>query len=545
MAGPVFVIAVICWSLITISSQQQNTSQNGPATQKDATILILGAGMTGITAAKTLHDKGYRNFIILEGSNRIGGRISETQIGNYIVEGGAAWIHGSGTNPLLTLAKRFNLSYVATHYEDYGVRDGSGRDVTDEFAIRYNTSFGPAFKYFKNYTKESRAISRTDFTIRSALLMGGWRPQSAVDDLIEFFNIDFSYAYAADVVSGLHAYIYEAYDAYNTTDDLTVNDVRGYSHIVRSLHAEFISDGDQRLRLNEVVTDIEQTDEGIVVRTKDNVTYSADHVLVTFSIGVLQNNDVRFSPPLPAWKREAIHQFQQALLMHVYVQFAEKFWDDHEFILYASERRNYFNIWHNIDKTLPGSKILQVSVVGDEVKRLERLKDTEIISELLSVLRTMYSDRTVSEPIAYNIPRWYSNPLFRGAFSNWPPGYTINTFSNLQAPVGKIFFAGEYSDRFNYGYIQAAYLSALRVVDNIEECLRKPGACDVTTRPKENYHECNDHTRQMYSANQEDEDGTCSFDECPVSSSSLHLSPDFDIFISKLVIAFLLRCFIL
>ncbi|KAK3585127.1 hypothetical protein CHS0354_034258 [Potamilus streckersoni] len=543
MAGPIFVIAVLCWSLISVSSQDQNTSQNGTTTHKDAKILILGAGMTGITAAKTLHDKGYRNLIILEGSNRIGGRIKETKIGNFIVEGGAAWIHGSGTNPLFTLAKRFNLSYVTTHYENYSVRDGSGRDVTDEYAFRYNKSFGPAFKFFKSYTKESRARGKTDFTIRSALLMGGWRPRSAVDDLIEFFNIDFSYAYAADVISGLHAYIYDAYEAFNTTDDLTVNDVRGYSHIVRSLHAEFISDGDQRLHLNEVVTDIDQTDGGIVVRTKDNVTYSADYVIVTFSIGVLQHNDVRFSPPLPYWKREAVNQFQQALLMHIYVQFAEKFWDDHEFLLYASERRNHYNIWHNIDKSLPGSRILQVSVVGDEVKRLERMKDTEIISELMSVLRTMYSGCDISEPIAYNIPRWYSDPLFRGAFSNWPPGYTLNTFSNLQAPVGKIFFAGEYTDHLNYGYIQASYLSALRVVENIDECIRKPGACDVTIRPKDNEHECTYHARQMYSAKSKEDYGSCSFNKCPVSSSSSYHSPEFDLFISKLVIAVILRLF--
>ncbi|KAK3585131.1 hypothetical protein CHS0354_034261 [Potamilus streckersoni] len=514
MAERIFVLVISCLQLMSVSSQKDTATQTqGP------TVLILGAGMAGITAAKALHDKGYNNFIILDGSNRVGGRIKEVTIGGFTVEGGAAWIHAGGTNPLHMIANRFNLSYVTSNYEDYIVLDSKGQVVTNEFDKRHDNSFDPAFKFYKNYSKEARNKQKPDFTMRSALLMGGWNPRSAVDDVIEFFNIDNSYSYGPEAISGLHAYPDEPYEEFNTTDDLTVKDSRGYSHILRGLCSEFLPDGDKRLRLNEVVTHIEQIDGGIVVHTKDNVTYSADYVIVTFSLGVLQHDDVRFSPPLPFWKREAINQFQQALLMHIYLQFAEKFWDDHEFLLYASERRNYYNIWQNVDKTLSGSKIFQVSVVGDEVRRLERLNDTEIIHELLSVLMVMYGGRRIPQPVAYAIPRWYSDPLFRGAFSNWPPGYTLDTFNGLQAPVDKIYFAGDYGDRHNYGYVHGSYLSALRVAEDIDMCIRNPSFCVEPFRPKYDVRGCTYQVAKNYNAKAKEDDGSCTFVKCQISAS--------------------------
>ncbi len=44
------------------------------------TVLILGAGITGITAAHTFQHSGLSDFLVIEGSNRIGGRMLERQI---------------------------------------------------------------------------------------------------------------------------------------------------------------------------------------------------------------------------------------------------------------------------------------------------------------------------------------------------------------------------------------------------------------------------------------------------------------------------------
>lgn len=69
--------------------------------------------------------------------------------------------------------------------------------------------------------------------------------------------------------------------------------------------AEFLKD--TNVRLNATVTEIHRSKKDVTVTLTDGTTLSADYALCTFSLGVLQHDDVRFVPPLPAWKQEAIH----------------------------------------------------------------------------------------------------------------------------------------------------------------------------------------------------------------------------------------------
>ena len=57
-------------------------------------MLVLGAGVAGIFAAAKLKENGIDNFLILEGTDRIGGRIKPAQLGNYTVQLGALWMQG-------------------------------------------------------------------------------------------------------------------------------------------------------------------------------------------------------------------------------------------------------------------------------------------------------------------------------------------------------------------------------------------------------------------------------------------------------------------
>lgn len=46
-------------------------------------IVIIGAGIAGIAAANSLSDAGITDFVILEASSRIGGRIYSIDLGKY------------------------------------------------------------------------------------------------------------------------------------------------------------------------------------------------------------------------------------------------------------------------------------------------------------------------------------------------------------------------------------------------------------------------------------------------------------------------------
>ena len=92
---------------------------------KDTTVLILGGGVAGITAARTLHDKGITDFIIVEARHELGGRMMNHRFGaaghEYNVEVGANWVQGTSTsggptNPIWTLAKKHNITTQKSHF---------------------------------------------------------------------------------------------------------------------------------------------------------------------------------------------------------------------------------------------------------------------------------------------------------------------------------------------------------------------------------------------------------------------------------------------
>jgi len=85
----------------------------------DTQVLILGGGVAGIIAARTLAAQGITNFLIVEARDELGGRMRSTTFGapnrQLTVELGANWIHGTQegdgpANPIFELALKHNLN---------------------------------------------------------------------------------------------------------------------------------------------------------------------------------------------------------------------------------------------------------------------------------------------------------------------------------------------------------------------------------------------------------------------------------------------------
>lgn len=75
--------------------------------------------MAGISAAKVLAENGVEDIVILEASDRIGGRIRNERFGDVSVELGAGWVAGVGgklLNPVWELATQSGLR---TCFSDY------------------------------------------------------------------------------------------------------------------------------------------------------------------------------------------------------------------------------------------------------------------------------------------------------------------------------------------------------------------------------------------------------------------------------------------
>lgn len=76
---------------------------------KNTPILIVGAGISGMSALSKLLENGYNNVTLLEASNRIGGRIATVPFASNVVDLGAQWVHGEDGNVIYDTLKHLNL----------------------------------------------------------------------------------------------------------------------------------------------------------------------------------------------------------------------------------------------------------------------------------------------------------------------------------------------------------------------------------------------------------------------------------------------------
>lgn len=271
-----------------------------------------------------------------------------------------------------------------------------------------------------------------------------------------------------------------------------VTDPRGFRYLAEAESQTFLKPGDAKLVLNTKVTNVTYSDSGVTVHNADGSCISAAYAICTFSLGVLQSGVVSFAPELPEWKRTAISKFRMGTYTKLFMQFNETFWpEDTQYFLYASPtRRGYYPVWQSLsgDGFLPGSHIIFATVVEDESYRVEQQTDEQTKSEMLEVLRQMFPNASVPEPLAFHYPRWTKTPWAYGSYSNWPIGTSLEMHQNLRANVHRLWFAGEATSAAYYGFLHGAWFEGMEAGTQIAallkgQCARLYGGVQCGTRP--------------------------------------------------------------
>ena len=448
-------------------------------TNLDADVIILGAGMAGISAGKVLSDNEIDNFLILEGGDDIGGRVKSTQFGGVTVEIGANWIQGvyndgstPETHPLWPLKTKFNLTGFTSDYNDLALYTANGTRISaealDALLDRVYTSIDLATEEALRRDENGEDNIR----IRSALRFFGWNPVfSPEESFMEWYKIDYCFAESPDITGLQNNYPSYTYETYGP-DDFFVSDQRGYATIIRGLADEYLTPNyknDPRLHLNEVVKKIEWKECCVCATvensTGSNYTYCAKTAIHTFSLGTLQAGTVEFVPQLPEEKRRAIDIFDMAYYLKIFVEFPTSFWDASEFIGFAANGRGYYPHIQPFDfnnGTLDPSKppILLITVTEGEALRVTSQPKNTTLSEIHQVLKTIYGD-SVPAPIDILIPDWIQNPLFRGMYPNFPVDGTDEEFENLVEPAGALVFSGDVTDANEAAFVHGAYTSGI------------------------------------------------------------------------------------
>ncbi|CAL4933136.1 unnamed protein product [Urochloa decumbens] len=451
-----------------------------------AKVIIIGAGMSGISAGKQLSDAGITDLLILEATDRIGGRIRKTEFAGMNIEMGANWVEGvahegearnDDVNPIWSIVNNeLGLTTFCSNYDNIASNtyneDGTGL-YDEDFVKRTIDEANEVQKKGNKISERPRSDDISVMAMQRFFEHTPYGPTKPVDMVIDYYMNDYEFAEPPRVTSVQSTHPLPTFVKFGE-NVYFVADQRGYESVVHYIAGQYLeTDGlgaivDPRLMLNKAVQEITYSEDCVTVKTEDGWLYEAEYVMVSVSLGVLQSNLITFSPPLPEWKTFSLYQFDMAVYTKIFLKFPKRFWpvgSGTEFFLYASSRRGYYPIWQHLEKEYPGCSILLVTITDDESRRIEQQSDEQTKAEAMEVLRKMFPDRDVPDATDIFVPRWWSDKFFRGSFSNWPIGVDGYEYDQIGKPVGRVHFTGEHTSEHYNGYVHGAYLAGKHSAD--------------------------------------------------------------------------------
>lgn len=418
-------------------------------------VLVIGAGMAGLAAARILHDKGH-DVTVLEARDRLGGRVwTSGKWPDAPVDLGASWIHGSRGNPLTTLAARAGAATAATSYDSSMLFDTGGGEASDAV---YREVEGWQQK-LERAVRDAQDES-ADQPLLTALREGlDWasltpRQQSLVYYLLNS-TIEQEYAGSGEALSA------QWFDTGDSFGGQELVFPRGYRQLT-----DFLARG-LKVRTGQPVRELRWSATGVEVQTAD-LRLAADHAIVTVPLGVLKAGGLRFVPELPAPKRQAIAALGMGDFNKCYLRFERRFWPERDWLQYLPDRehRGQWEEWLSLSR-VTGKPVLLGFNAAQFGREIEAWSDAAIVASAMKTLRVMFGSK-IPDPVDSQITRWSSDPFSRGAYSFHAHGSTPAQRDTLATPLaGRLHFAGEATHRGHPSTVHGAYLSGLRAAAEV------------------------------------------------------------------------------
>ena len=417
-------------------------------------VVVIGAGMAGLTAARALGERGMR-VLVLEAQDRVGGRILTARAENETIELGAEFVHGRPAE-LWALIAEAAVEAGEREGSQVGFEDGALRNFSDE----RDDMFAP-LEELKDW--QGPDCSFADYLDRSGL------PPEVRYPLIGYVE-GFNAADHREISAASLGVQQAAEDA--TDGDLVFHVRGGYDQLPQYL-AGRIGELRGEIRLNEAVREVRWRAGSVEVRT-DGGTFGARQAIVTLPLAVLQRGAVAFTPEVGQIS-DAARQMRMGQVCRFTLVFRECFWQglepqpamrDLSFLFTFSEMPP---VWWTARPE--ESCTLTGWAGGPRCEGLLALTAAELGQMACGTLAKTFglpAADVKQQLVACHTHNWRDDPYALGAYSYVAAG-GLGAPAAMAEPVeGTLFFAGEHTDTTgHWGTVHAAMRSGLRAAGQI------------------------------------------------------------------------------
>jgi monoamine oxidase len=413
-------------------------------------VLVIGAGIAGLAAARELQENGFQ-VTVLEGRDRIGGRIYTDRTLGFPVDLGASWIHGIKGNPIHTLAQEWESPLIRTDWNSILAYNSKGKQISDR---DIDTSY-KLYKKIRDRAKSLAKNSQQDLSFAAAIekILPSQTLTPHQSKLVKWwFNCEFVLEIGADL-EHISSWWVDEGESFEGGDYIFP---QGYDQIIHKLAQNL------DIQLQQKVREINYTNCGVSITTNGS-NFTADAAIVTLPLGVLKSGTIKFSPQLPTHKQEAFNRLNMATFNKMILKFPQQFWpkEYHGFDYLDEGEPDFFAEFLNWAIYSQNSALIAYTG-GSFAKNIEQLSEIQITERIMRVLRRIYGDR-IPDPESVIITRWHTDPFAFGSYSHIPVGGNSTDRDLLAEPVGDcLFFAGEATSRDHPATTHGAYLSGIR-----------------------------------------------------------------------------------
>ena len=308
-------------------------------------VAIIGAGASGLAAAKELHDAGMK-VTVFEGRKRIGGRVWTDNSQGAAVDLGAAFLVGDIDNPVTPLAN-------SVHAERTAFPLG---ESTDDLILNKRGKPTSTFLHSRMLKKVTAA--------------------NGLGTDLENFNMK-------HFLSKMGKENEQPYFGYGGKD---LAFAKGYGQILPALQTGYT------IKLSTTVIQVNHSEKGVEIVSSDGSAQSFEAVIVTVPLGVLKKKEISFNPPLSEERTKAIDRMGMGTVDKLFLFFDDVFWQDAPWIYTVHNHKlpkGQFNIWLNHHRAT-GAKALCAFNPGKAALDLAEQSDEAVLQKALDVLETAY-----------------------------------------------------------------------------------------------------------------------------------------------------------
>lgn len=464
-----------------------------------ARIVVIGAGPSGIAAATKLLEAGFKNVVILEAENRIGGRVYTIPFADNVIDLGAQWCHGEKNNVIYETIQKLNLNALESTgntYDDYKCIRSNKEIVSEELAeqlksiafnsiperqdglVDYEGSLG-SYLTETFWSEVEKLPTKVDITLAREFFENFKKFESSVEASDHLFEVSGKGHLEYWLCDGELLLNWKDKGFKTFLDILMKTDAKNPCGVL-----------EKRILLNHRVQNINwlNNNQQVKITCHNGQVITADHVISTTSLGVLKEfHKSLFTPSLPVQKVRAIDGLKLGTVDKLFIEFQEPLgpedWSGMAFLWLEEDLKNLRNsdlFWlesvFGFYRVSYQPRVLEGWIIGPHARYMESLPEEEVLAGILWLFRKFFNF-SIPDPINFKRTQWYSNSSFKGSYT-FRSMYTdeLRTGAwDLASPLtdvqGKplLQFAGESTHNHYYstvhGAVESGWREAKRLMD--------------------------------------------------------------------------------